>query len=645
MSSPYAPVSITGYNSSPPSDDGSEIESNALKWSNHTGKIGDPLKLAIEQINTNVADAFTGIYGQTQAEADALVTPTNYGFPPGDVRRYGADPFGVTDSATAFNLAGLSNDTVHLPSGTYRIDSQVTFSTSTSVTYDSVIIDASTATGAFADSAVIYCDGGDLTALPDLSGDVTKGANDLNFVSSPSVVAGDVIVIHNPTDSSWSAFRTVYKAGEFAKVQSITGSAVVLFDGLYDAYTAAAVDMYKLEGRKFSFYGGHLHVKAPPAVAGVDALTIFRGVGSRLQNVTCTGSEDACLSLRQCFDTQGSGISAGQFITGTSGTDYGLLIVNCHSGYITGNFWGVRHAVSTGGDNAVGNVPNRDIHIKGVFTNSGDASNVAAANHHGNTEFCSYEGQFNGGINPGGDFNRYHGVVRKNGSANGLAIQFTEMLGWSHDFEGMLVETVGDPMDASARGTVDVGGNSSPATADTTRGGLLNLRNMTFHCPESERLINVRNRGSAPTDPIIVDCSGVKVIQSDTAGTAGFRIDAVSGDDFNALYCDNVYSNGMPWSIQNVSQIIGGAQLVATQTWNPASIADGDEVAVDVTVTDAELGDFAIASFSLDITDLVLDAQVTAANTVTCVLANNTGAAVDLASGTLRVMVMRNFGY
>lgn len=105
MSSPYAPVSITGYNSSPPSDDGSEIERNAIKWSNHTDKIGDPLKAAIEQINTNVADAFTNIYGQIQSEANALVTPTNYNFPPGHVRRYGAVGGGVTDDSAAVESA------------------------------------------------------------------------------------------------------------------------------------------------------------------------------------------------------------------------------------------------------------------------------------------------------------------------------------------------------------------------------------------------------------------------------------------------------------------------------------------------------------------------------------------------------------
>ena len=81
--------------------------------------------------------------------------------------------------------------------------------------------------------------------------------------------------------------------------------------------------------------------------------------------------------------------------------------------------------------------------------------------------------------------------------------------------------------------------------------------------------------------------------------------------------------------------------FVGSATWDAGSIADGDEEAKEVTVTGAALGDFALASLSIDIADLVLDAQVTAANTVTCILANNTGGAIDLASATIYVLVIK----
>jgi len=81
--------------------------------------------------------------------------------------------------------------------------------------------------------------------------------------------------------------------------------------------------------------------------------------------------------------------------------------------------------------------------------------------------------------------------------------------------------------------------------------------------------------------------------------------------------------------------------LTGSATWDPGSIADGDLEAKEVTVTGAALGDHVIAvTFSLDVADLVLDANVSAANIATCVLANNSGGAIDLAEGTVSVLVM-----
>jgi len=79
--------------------------------------------------------------------------------------------------------------------------------------------------------------------------------------------------------------------------------------------------------------------------------------------------------------------------------------------------------------------------------------------------------------------------------------------------------------------------------------------------------------------------------------------------------------------------------LRATETKDWGSIADGDEEAEEITVTGAAPGDFARASFSLDVQDLELSAQVTAANTVTVTLSNNTGGGIDLGSGTITVHV------
>jgi hypothetical protein len=80
--------------------------------------------------------------------------------------------------------------------------------------------------------------------------------------------------------------------------------------------------------------------------------------------------------------------------------------------------------------------------------------------------------------------------------------------------------------------------------------------------------------------------------------------------------------------------------LTGSDTWDAGSIADGDEAAKEITVTGAALGDFVVVSHGVDVADLACVGQVTAANTVTVTLLNNTGGNIDLASSTVRAFVI-----
>lgn len=76
-------------------------------------------------------------------------------------------------------------------------------------------------------------------------------------------------------------------------------------------------------------------------------------------------------------------------------------------------------------------------------------------------------------------------------------------------------------------------------------------------------------------------------------------------------------------------------------TYNPPSLADGAGVTTTVASTGAALGDFVLPSFSLDLQGVQLTAYVSAADTVLVRFQNETGASVDLGSGTLRVRVLK----
>jgi hypothetical protein len=85
----------------------------------------------------------------------------------------------------------------------------------------------------------------------------------------------------------------------------------------------------------------------------------------------------------------------------------------------------------------------------------------------------------------------------------------------------------------------------------------------------------------------------------------------------------------------NIARVDPGPPRRGSATYDPANLVDGAGATTTVTVTGAALGDIAQASFSLDLQGITLTAWVSAANTVSVRFQNETGGAIDLASGTL----------
>lgn len=76
---------------------------------------------------------------------------------------------------------------------------------------------------------------------------------------------------------------------------------------------------------------------------------------------------------------------------------------------------------------------------------------------------------------------------------------------------------------------------------------------------------------------------------------------------------------------------------IGSATVDPANLADGGGVTLGVSCPGAELGDFAECAFSNSVAGMSLTAYVSAVNIVSCRFQNESGGALDLASGTLRV--------
>lgn len=90
-------------------------------------------------------------------------------------------------------------------------------------------------------------------------------------------------------------------------------------------------------------------------------------------------------------------------------------------------------------------------------------------------------------------------------------------------------------------------------------------------------------------------------------------------------------------SIAPVQQLLTGSA-----TYDAANLVDGAGATTNVTVTGAVVGDYVVGvSFGVDLQGISATAYVSAADTVSVRLQNESGGAIDLASTTVRAVVMK----
>lgn len=79
MANPYTAPSISGYNASPPEDDGSQTSTNEITWAGIKTKITDPIKTLAESDITNTTAAFEilNVTAGTATASKALVVDAN----------------------------------------------------------------------------------------------------------------------------------------------------------------------------------------------------------------------------------------------------------------------------------------------------------------------------------------------------------------------------------------------------------------------------------------------------------------------------------------------------------------------------------------------------------------------------------------
>lgn len=133
------------------------------------------------------------------------------------------------------------------------------------------------------------------------------------------------------------------------------------------------------------------------------------------------------------------------------------------------------------------------------------------------------------------------------------------------------------------------------------------------------------------------------IIRSDQAPYSA-NTPFVAGDRFDLIthtagkyigYVCTVSGSPGTWAKTGIINLEG--QL----SWNPGSIAVGASTSNTVTVTGAAFSDWPIISSTVDLLGLTVTAYVSAANTITIVLANLTAGAVDVPSATFYAKVIK----
>lgn len=141
--------------------------------------------------------------------------------------------------------------------------------------------------------------------------------------------------------------------------------------------------------------------------------------------------------------------------------------------------------------------------------------------------------------------------------------------------------------------------------------------------------------------------------------------DAVPGQEITILCADSnstLQHNGATISLpynQNIAMVNGQIYtlvkvgsvwrlksgtfgvLQASTTYDPPNLVDGAGVTTTIVVAGAAMGDFVIASFSNDLQGIIVTAYVYLSGNIAVRFQNETGGAIDLASGTLSVRVFK----
>ena len=319
------------------------------------------------------------------------------------VKDFGAVGDGVANDSAAIlsAITAANGKTVRIPAGTYRIPSLIEYSGPVSLQGEAGAVFIIEGAGRFLFSSAPV-------SIPRHSPDLPAGRNSVSFLSDHGLSQGDVFVLYNVQDYSWSSHRDYYRDGCMFKVDTVTNTTAVKTYGVApDLYTSTNFVAYKLVGQGVSIKGIALR---PSASTATVLLLVDGHVGVDVSGVVIEkGAIYTGIEIWRCFDVRVSNCS-GELAGGDS---YPVAISNSQKVTISDcELYSARHCIALGGRAGDACVPTRDVLITHCNLYNASSSGVGSADIHGNCENIHYSNcYFNSGANVTGANVKYSNCV------------------------------------------------------------------------------------------------------------------------------------------------------------------------------------------------------------------------------------------
>lgn len=359
------------------------VSTNYVLQSEYTPEI-NAINLSIDSVKNLVMNGF---------EYDSLVNK-----PYVDVADFGAYPDdGIYDGEyilTAIEYARDSNLVLNFGTGTYDFNDKLSITgfTKNSGCYwigNNVLFDFTDYKNTSTQACILLMS--DTTDRTDIDSDLSIGDTVITSTLASSLLRNDIVYLKS-TDY-WSPSRVEYTKGELCKVKKISGSDIILYEPLYDSYSAATTDLLYMDAATLNIEG--IKIKGRGNIDTLEwglVVKYFRDIN--INSCEFGDCEYIGLDLQFCYG--GNIFNNTTYETTFHGNGYGIDLVSCQNFAIYGNrFTGARHGLSiTGGH------PSRGILVYGN-TFAGTQTYYSSLDTHESCEDIIISGNYflGGGIN------------------------------------------------------------------------------------------------------------------------------------------------------------------------------------------------------------------------------------------------------